>query len=311
MKPKMLINDIANYINVSPGRLHQIIGEKDIPHDKENNRIYINYEGAKVLFNKSFKQKTISCQTVKGGVGKTSLCHSIGVRASLYGATILFIDIDQQANLTNTFSCENEIDPNVCLKSVIDGTMQIQDVIIPVCEGIDLIPSNIKNAVIDKLIMIETLPIDKLLKVEIDKIIKNYDFILIDCPPSISPLVSSATLASDLVLSPLTPDKYGVDGLKLCVNEIESLNKKYEKNIDYKIVLNKYDKRTILSPAIFNLIEENQFFKNKLLRSFVSTTQDFSNASIEQKSIFCYTKQGTACKDIDSITREIIFDDNE
>ena len=66
------------------------------------------------------------------------------------------------------------------------------------------------------------------------------------------------------MVSPLTPDKYGMDGLKMCAKEVDGLNKTYEKNIDYKVILNKYDKRTILSPAIYNLIEENSFFKGNL-----------------------------------------------
>jgi chromosome partitioning protein len=307
MKPKMLISDIAEFMDITTGRLHQIIGEREIPVEKESNRSFINYEGAKVLFKIPFEKKVISFQTVKGGVGKTTLCHSIGTRASLYGAKILFLDIDQQANLTGTFCLDNETLGDKCIKNVVDKSCSIEDVIVPVCEGIDLIPSNIKNAVLDKLIMLETLPLDKVLKKELAKIRQNYDFIFIDCPPSISPLVSAATLSSDLVVSPLTPDKYGMDGLKMCAKEVEGLNKNYEKNIDYKVILNKYDKRTILSPAIFNLIEENSFFKGKLISSFISTTQEFSNASIEQRSIFCATRQTNACKDIDAITRELIF----
>ena len=314
MNPKMLISDIADFMEVSTGRLHQIISKRNIPVEKESNRIYINFEGAKVLFKKPFDKKIISFQTVKGGVGKTTLCHSIGTRASLYGAKILFVDIDQQANLTGTLiRNDSDLLGDKCIKKVIDNTMSINDIIVPVCKGIDLIPSNIKNAIIDKLIMIETLPIDKVLKKELDKIRKDYDFIFIDCPPSISPLVSAATLASDLIISPLTPDKYGVDGLKLCAKEVEVLNKTYDKSIGYKVVLNKYDKRTILSPAIFNLIEDTSFFKNKLASSFISNTQEFSNASIENRSIFCTTRQNNVCKDIDSIVRELIYstDENE
>lgn len=307
MKPKMLISDIAEFMEITTGRLHQIIGEREIPVEKESNRSFINYTGAKVLFKIPFEKKVISFQTVKGGVGKTTLCHSIGTRASLYGAKVLFLDIDQQANLTGTFCLDNETLSDKCIKKVIDTSYSIEDVIVPVCEGIDLIPSNIKNAVLDKLIMIETLPIDKVLQKELEKIRHNYDFIFIDCPPSISPLVSSATLSSDLVVSPLTPDKYGMDGLKMCAKEVDGLNKTYEKNIDYKVILNKYDKRTILSPAIYNLIEENSFFKGKLISSFISTTQEFSNASIEQRSIFCATRQTNVCKDIDAITKELIF----
>tara|TARA_B100000586_G_C20099657_1_gene424243 strand:- start:1011 stop:1931 length:921 start_codon:yes stop_codon:yes gene_type:complete len=306
MKPKMLVADLAEYMNITPGRLHQIINEKKIQAQKISNRTYLDFRSSFNILNIEFKKKVVSFQTVKGGVGKTTLCNAIGTRLNLYGARVLFVDIDQQANLTSIFNLDEE-EKVSCFKDVITESKSIEDSIINITEGIDLLPSSIANAVIDKIIMIESLPIDKVLNEELNKIKDKYDFIFIDCPPAISPLVSSATLASDLVLSPLTPDKFGVDGLRLSANEVSSLNKKFKKDIEFKIIINKYDKRTLLSPAIFNLIKETELLNQSLLETCVGTSQDFSNASIEQQSIYCPVRQGTPAKDIDLVVRELFL----
>ena len=70
---------------------------------------------------------------------------------------------------------------------------------------------------------------------------KGYDIILIDCPPAIGPIVTSATLASDLIIAPLDPDDYAIDGIQYCHDEVNKLREDYNLNIDFKILLNKYD----------------------------------------------------------------------
>jgi chromosome partitioning protein len=98
---------------------------------------------------------------------------------------------------------------------VLKSDYQLRDIIIPVAEGIDLVPSGMPNANLDNIILINRLPINKVLHKPIQEIRTNYDLVLIDCPPALGASVSSAALAADTIIAPVTPEEFSIDGLKV------------------------------------------------------------------------------------------------
>jgi len=306
MNPKMLAIDAAALLNVSVQAIHKQLKTKNLEFIKSQNRVYFGHNTAKQIFKLKIKPKVVAIQIVKGGTGKTSLAHSIAIRASLYGIKVLCIDLDQQGNLTQAFQVNPEKIP--VMVDIVNNNFSIQDSIVPVIDGIDLIPSRIENAVLDNVLMLKRAPLDRIYKEQISllKKTRNYGLILIDCPPALGQSVAAASLAVDFVVAPVTPEKFSLSGLKVTNQEIENIKNTYKKNIPLRIILNKFDSRTSLSHETLSLLIKHDIFGPKLFKSYIRTSQEFPNATAQETSIFDTLKNSSAKEDIDLLTRELL-----
>ena len=166
--------------------------------------------------------------------------HSIAVRANLYGARVLCIDLDQQGNLTQAFKVNPEESPAM-IDVIRDNMSSLDEAIVNVGVGLDLVPSRIENAVLDNAILLGKLNIPHVYKKLIDPLRAKYDLIIIDCPPALGQSVAAVTLAVDEVVSPVTPEKFCLSGLKITTQEVNLLESNYGQEIHMRIVVNKFD----------------------------------------------------------------------
>lgn len=305
MEPKMTISEAAAFLNISPQAVHKRIKSQELPIKRKQNRFYFGHETAKLLFELKFPNKIVVTQNIKGGVGKTELTFCIALRANLYGARVLCIDLDMQGNLTKGCFKVNPKDKPIMV-NVVKDKLPIQNTIINILPGLDLIPSDLDNGVLDNLIMLGRHPLDKIYKEQIDKIKNNYDLILIDCPPALTASVTAAALASDEILAPVTPDEHAMSGLYLLHNEINEIESKFHTNINLKVVFNKFDIRTNLSNQKLDDLRNNEKYKDKLYTAFVRFVQDFPNAIDDGLTIFDTFRVTAAKEDIDLVTRELL-----
>jgi chromosome partitioning protein len=306
MIPKMTVADVATFLNQTVQNVHRLIKENKLETKKSAQRVYFGHDSARSLLKLKFPEtKIISIQIVKGGPGKTSLAKSLGIRASLYGAKVLLIDLDQQGNLTNDL-ISNPDELPVMIDVVADPDIKIQDAIVSVLPGLDLIPSRLDNSALDNLLTIHHHPLDRVFKDKFDELRKSYDLILIDCPPALSASVTAAALASDLVIAPVAPEKYCLDGLKMTYNELKSVSKKFSKNIPLRVVINKFDSRTLLSGEILATLHKSPVFGPLLYKTFIRSSQEFANSTVRRESIYCGLRITPAQEDIDALTREIL-----
>jgi len=300
----MLVSDIASYFNCSPQNIYKIIKENNLISVKESNRVYIQNESANSIFKFKFNPSVFSFHTVKGGVGKTTLSFNIGIRLWLYGAKVCFIDLDQQANLTRSFRINN---PEKVTFNILNDNTPINEAVLEIHPNLDIIPSSLINAKTDQYLMLSQTRLDKAISNITNTLKEKYDYIIIDCPPAIGQSVFSACLASDYVISPLTPDDYGIEGLNLTLTELNRISTEYEKNIPLKILLNRFDSRTLLSFKVSDILSSNSVYSESLFETVIGTSQMFSNTSINGETIYDSLKQkNTACSDIDAIAQEII-----
>lgn len=304
MEPKMLTGDAANFLKVTNQAILKKLKTKQLPHNKTGKNVFFGYTAAKEIFNFNLKNKVISLQIVKGGVGKTALSHALASRASLYGAKVLCIDLDQQANLTKHFGVNSNNLP--VMIDVVKGNAKIENSLVEITDGIHLFPSRIDNAVLDDHIMIESLRLDKVYKDHIDNLRDYYDLILIDCPPALGRSVAAAALASDFITAPVTPDAQCLTGLDLLHDGLKSLANKYGKLVPLKILMNKFDGRTLLSREILAKLLEHQVYRECLLKTYIRQNQDFANYYASSVSIFDSIKPSTAKEDIDFLSQEIL-----
>lgn len=306
MEPKISIRDAANVLGVTVQNLHKKIKKNKLAIQKAGNKHFFTHSIANEIFNFRFSPQTVSFQIVKGGTGKTALASACAARASLLGAKVLCIDLDQQSNLTTTLGIKKVTNEMPVMIDVLNGDAKITEGIISISEGIHLFPSRIENAVIDGFLLLNKKNLGSIYKKIIDPLKKTYDLIVIDCPPSLGPSVAAITLASDMVIAPVSPEVGGVSGLALSFSELSKLEEEYSRKIPIKIIQNKFDSRTRLSRDTFAHLLEHSQYRKSTFSTYVRLSQTFPNAHADGVSIYDSLEQTGVQADIDVITREIL-----
>lgn len=302
--PKMAIADAANFLGISVQGVHKQLKLKGITCPKLGKKSYINFETAKKLFDFKFKHQVIVGQIVKGGTGKTTTIEHIASCANSYGARVLKIDADPQGNLTDANGVDAEKYP--ALIDLIKGEVPIEQCIVNICPGMDLIPSRIENVVLDNVLVNLRFPLNTVFADFLAPIANSYDFIFIDCPPTMGQAVTAASLYANTIIAPLNPDKFSAKGLAILRQEIEDLNKKFKTQISYKVFLNKFSNKTLLSDkAVFSLIS-NPELEGKVLSTTIQASQEIPNITDENRNVFSHLRKSVVREDFDRLTREIL-----
>lgn len=150
-----------------------------------------------------YHHQVISFQMLKGGVAKTTSCLNFGLRAAMYGASVLFVDLDQQANLSFALGAENE-HASVWV-DILEKKAKIEDVRIPIAQNIDLIPSSLNNSVLDRVLLASNRNWAQAVSGPLSTIKGQYDLVLTDTAPNLSAINTAVTCASDVVVLPINP----------------------------------------------------------------------------------------------------------
>ncbi len=304
MNPKMTAFDATFLLGKNQAWLVNALQERMLSYTKINQQLYFGHETAKALFQFAFTPRVIAFHIVKGGTGKTSLAYEFAIRASLYGAKVLCVDMDQQGNLTQAFNIDAETLP-VMIDVLVDD-IPFKESIVSVVPGIDLIPSRFENAMLDEIVRVKHLPLQAVYRTPLQTLKSQYDVIIIDCPPSLGQSVAACALASDYLLSPVTPEKFALSGLEIAYQSVLELEEIFKIPIRFGVVLNKFESRTTLSQEAFRHLISDPRYQGKLLKNYIRSTQDFPNSIAINGSIFEGLKSTIAKEDIDLFTRELL-----
>lgn len=305
MIPKMLASEASDFLALTLPAIHKQLKSKEMAYTKSQNKVYFEHETAKKIFKLQFTPSCWSWQNLKGGVGKTHLSFATAIRLTLYGAKVAVIDLDQQGNFTQACGIDAENKP--ILIDLISDRLEIQDCMVPVIDGLDILPSRIENAVLDNLFALNSLPVDRELKKRVLKLKEKYDFIFIDCPPSLGQAVTAASLAADYIVVPVDPERFSLSGLNVTLKELEkNVAEKFETELNIRIVLNKFDGRTSLSHKTLAALFNDTEYQKRLFKTFVRTSQELPNSISKGKTIFDSLKPTTAKEDIDLLACEFI-----
>lgn len=287
--------------------VYKALKTHNIQTNTSNRRKIIPPLGIRKLFEErgfKYPNSIISFQIVKGGVGKTSLSFCLAVRASHYGARVLVIDLDQQGNLTRSFNVEARDRP-VWLNLFRDKVL-IGDAIIPLSESLHLIPSNLNNSRLDTELTQSSANLKDLIRDAISPIRNSYDLIIIDCPPAINKINTAVTCASDLIIVPINPDPYAMDGLDFTLSELKRVKQEFKLAFDYRVVWNKYDARERLGAVYMHELTKRGDIVNNILPVVCRIDVSMKNAIFDAKSVFELPKKAPIREDIDQFAKEIL-----
>ncbi|MDX8336115.1 AAA family ATPase [Candidatus Cetobacterium colombiensis] len=285
-------------------KLYRFTLDKDIIEKigyKKNQlvKIDITTEQMKISFNQEERMsRIVSIINFKGGVGKTTTTHCIGSGLTLQNKKVLLIDTDPQASLTFTALSET---PKLTIKDILVDQKNINDVIIET-ENFDLIPSNLILNLAERQLN-SKFGTEKLLKKALNKLEKTYDYIIIDCPPSMNLFTINALYASDYVLIPCETELLALDGLNLLIQTLEQTEEELDVKIKNTLVLpTKLDKRKKVSKEIYEHLKENF----KTTETTIRTCSKLNLLGLNKDSIYQIDSSCTATIDYKNLVGEII-----
>ncbi len=201
--------------------------------------------------------RIIAIANQKGGVGKTTTSINLSSCLAEAGKKVLVVDIDPQGNTTSGLGIDKRRDLNTIYQVVIEECTIHDAIMKNIYDNLDMVPSdvNLAGAEID-LIGIEDR--EYILKKQLEKVKADYDFVIIDCPPSLTMLTVNAMTAADSVIVPIQCEYYALEGLTQLMHSIKLVKKKLNPTLEIEgVVFTMYDARTNLSLQVVENVKEN------------------------------------------------------
>lgn len=243
--------------------------------------------------------KIISIINHKGGVGKTTTTANLGGALTQKGYRVLLVDLDGQANLTMSLGLNSDLNETIysSMKSGKDFPVYKNK------EGLEIVPSCLDLSAIESELINEP-GRELILKSLLANIRERYDYILIDCPPSLSLLSLNALTASDGIIIPMQAQYLAMRGMDKLVNIINKVKSRINPSLYiYGILITMYDGRTNLNKSISEVVEET--FHGKVFSSYIRNNISLAEAQANGKDIFHYDSKCNGAADYMNLCNEL------
>jgi len=244
--------------------------------------------------------KIISITNQKGGVGKTTTAINLGASLAVYGKKVLLIDMDPQANATSGLNIEKDI----CIYHALIGKKKLSSVIVPTeTDNLYVVPSNI-SLIGAEVELVGHKNKERILK-NLLKEIKGFDYVLMDCPPSLGLLTINSLVASNSVLVPVQCEYYAMEGLAQLLHTINLVKKTFNPSLKIEgILLTMHDKRNNLSKQVE--LELKRHFPKYIFKTLIPRNVRLSEAPSFGKSILSYDIKSAGSKSYMSLAKEVL-----
>lgn len=254
--------------------------------------------------------KVIALTNQKGGVGKTTTAVNLGVCLSKQGKKVLLVDADAQANLTMSLGYPRPDDLPISLATIMqdiidDKLFDVQKGILHHSEGVDLLPSNIELSGLE-VRLINAISRERVLTTYINEVKKNYDYVLIDCMPSLGMLTINALAAADSVVIPTQPHYLSAKGLELLLRSVSKVRRQINPHLRIDgILMTMVMPRTNISKEVTALVRSAYGQNIKVFDAQIPHSIRAVEATAEGKSIFAYDKGGKVAAAYEQFGKEV------
>lgn len=254
--------------------------------------------------------KVIALTNQKGGVGKTTTAVNLGVCLSKQGKKVLLVDADAQANLTMSLGYPRPDDLPISLATIMqdiidDKPFDVKKGILHHSEGVDLLPSNIELSGLE-VRLINAISRERVLTTCINEVKKNYDYVLIDCMPSLGMLTINALAAADSVVIPTQPHYLSAKGLELLLRSVSKVRRQINPHLRIDgILMTMVMPRTNISKEVTALVRRAYGQNIKVFDAQIPHSIRAVEATAEGKSIFAYDKGGKVAAAYEQFGKEV------
>ncbi len=244
--------------------------------------------------------KTIAITNQKGGVGKTTTAINLGASLAVFGKKVLIIDIDPQANATSGLNAEREM----CIYHALIGKKRLQSLVTPTeMENLFIVPSNI--SLIGAEVELKNLENKEKILKNLLKDVKGFDYVLIDCPPSLGFLTINALVAANSVLVPVQCEYFAMEGLAQLLHTINLIKRTFNPSLKIEgILLTMHDKRNNLSKQVE--MELKRHFPKYIFKTLIPRNVRLSEAPSFGKSVISYDIKCPGSQSYLSLAKEVL-----